>query len=386
MAPTDRFKLIWLCFAGILFIGVMHTLAETTPPQEHTIFLPVLSKPYPQKPAAGLRIAYSSQWTGELMQYAVDSGVVTQLLPTHFMSEGCWKFSPNKDYPKLMYLFDNRSTHTLEVKIKDFYGANTIVTLPNAYRNSCSFYWHPSGSAIAVYNSDTGGYDLLYPTGSKLTSFWGDLGWKAAFSPDGNRAVFVSPYRSNVLRFFTIEKDVNGNIIGLSQNPSDFVAVEIGDHFIADIEWSPDGNKLAIIIENNWDLEDAEILLIQPNGTVLANLTNGFNRQNGKQQNYWGIQWSPTEQKIAFWVYNRSSGVYINPQVFIINIYTLLITELTGDAHPTGETPSFSPDGNKIIFTAGAQYGRTIVMCNPDGTDKIALPIESSGFNATFRP
>jgi Tol biopolymer transport system component len=380
-------------FTATLVIMVLAVMCNTTPmraeqdpPGDFSYYLPITTKPYPKQPTTGLRIAYSSQWTGQLMQYNVDTGAVSQLLPDHLMSEDCWKFSPDKAYPKLLYLLHNVSTGNLDIKIKDFYGANTVVTLPTAYRNTCSNFWHPSASAIAAYNLNTNTYDLLSPNGGKIASFWGDLGWKAAFSPDGNRVVFVSPYRSDVLRFFNIIKDGNGNINGLSQDPSDFVEVDIGDHFIADIEWSPDGSKLAILIENNWDLEDADIIIISPNGTVLSNLTNGFNRQNGKLQNYWDLQWSPSEQKIAFWVYNRVGNTYVNPQVYMIDVNRGQIFELTDGAYPTGETPSFSPDGNKVIFTAGPQYGRTIVMCNPDGTDKIPLPIENSGFGATFRP
>ncbi|NJD60289.1 MAG: hypothetical protein C3F13_11045 [Anaerolineales bacterium] len=383
-------KILLLTFLAIdfliLFSDSHFILAKTNPASNNLIYLPLLSKPYPTAPANGLLIAYSSQMTGELKQYNVDTGAVTQLLPDHFMSEGCNKFSPDIIHPKLLYLLQNPASGDLEVKIKDLFGGNNIITLPNSYRNSCSMYWYPNGSAFAIRNLNTDVYDLLSPDGTKLTSFWGDLGWKLAFSPDGNRAVFVSPFRSNVLRFFTILKDGNGNIIGLNQDPSDFVTVDIGDHFIADIEWSPEGTTLAILIENNWDLEDADLLLIEPNGTVVANLTNGFNRQAGKQQNYWEIQWSPAGKNIAFWVYNLVGDTYVNPQVYVINIYTKRIIELTGDEFQTGETPAFSPDGNKLIFTAGPQFGRTIVMCNPDGSDKISLPIENSAFNAIFRP
>jgi hypothetical protein len=370
----------------ILFTSRAAISANSNPTFETHIYLPIISKAYPTNPAKGLLIAYSSQWTGRYMQYNVDTHEVIELLPDHLMYEDCSKFSPDKIHPKLIYLVDNPDTGNLDLKIKDLYGGNTIITLSNSYRNTCAMYWHPSGAALAIYNIDTGTYDLLNVDGSKITSFWGDLGSEAAFSPDGNRVVFNSPFRSNVLRFFNIIKDGQGNIIGLSQDSSDFISVEIGDHFIADIEWSPDGSKLALIIENNWDLIDADILLIEPNGTLLSNLTNGFNRQDGKFQNYWGFKWSPTGQNIAYWVYNLVDDTYLNPQVYVIDPYTKHIIELTGGIYQTGETPSFSPDGNKIIFTAGPQYGRTIVMCNPNGSDKISLRIENSGFDAIFRP
>ncbi len=380
------FKTCLIVLIGMFIVGYRPSLAKQTPTETNSIYLPLISRPYAKSPAPGLKLAYSSQYTGQLMQYSVDSGTLTELLPDHMMYEDCWKFSPDKTYPKLLYLLDNPATGDLEVKVKDLFGANTVVAFPNAYRNSCSNFWHPSGSVVAAYNVETEVYDLLYPTGVKLTSFWGDLGWKASFSPDGNRVVFVSPFRSNVLRFFDIIKDVQGNVIGLAQSPSDFVVVETGDRFIADVDWSPDGSKLAIIVKNTWNLRDGDILLIEPSGTVLANLTNGFSLMNGKQQSYWGLRWSPTEQKLAFWVYNLEGNVYVNPQVFMINLTSGKIIELTGGVYPVGETPSFAPDGKKLIFTAGPQFGRTIVMCNPDGTDKVALPIENSAFNATFRP
>jgi hypothetical protein len=62
------------------------------------------------------------------------------------------------------------------------------------------------------------------------------------------------------------------------------------------------------------------------------------------------------------------------------------IIEITDSAYPIGQTPDWSPDGKKLIFSAGDQYSFTTVMCNPDGSQKQALSIESSAFNATFRP
>jgi Tol biopolymer transport system component len=380
--------LVALFISTLLFTGKASLLARPLPAQTAgtgvALYLPLIQKPYPIQPAPGLRIAYSENFTGQLMQYDLDSGAVNELLPSHFMARRCWQFSPDVVEPKLFY--SQLISGVYQMRIKNLYGAQTIIELPAAYREQCSSSWHPSGTALLAYNRDTEQYDLLDAAGVKLASLEHSLGQYAAFSPDGDRIAFVANW-PNRLIFFDLLKNEQGRVVGVTPDPSDVVEVNVGERLITGMAWSPDSAKIAILVQNNWDQEDADLLLIRPDGEILANLTNGFNQADGKLLSYWWeLTYSPTGRHLAFWAYNRVGDTLIDPQVFVIDLGNNNIIELTGSAYPTGEAPSFSPDGNKIIFTAGPQYGRTIVMSNPDGSAQTTLPIEETGFNARFRP
>lgn len=69
---------MWLVMA-LLVLSFISSPARAEPaiPTEFYAYLPAIHNPYPAAPVPGLRIAYSSNWTGELMQYNVDTGAVT---------------------------------------------------------------------------------------------------------------------------------------------------------------------------------------------------------------------------------------------------------------------------------------------------------------------
>jgi Tol biopolymer transport system component len=360
------------------------------------------SRPSPTRVVTSNEIAYSSQMTGELQLYNLDTKRVTVLAKDHAMwTPRCWDWSP--DGTRLLYA-DNQEVNgewVSPLTVLDLESAERTV-LP--YKDTCA-KWHPNSRAIVVvtyddntiYNTTIRHHFVDARTGEAITEITSRKYGFFNFSPDGKWMVMNTRDRDNQLHFFPIELDQSGQVAAVGEVKSQ--TINIGNRFIGPPQWSPTGDKIAFISLNNFDFDNADIYVvsIEYNASgelVLANMvetnmTQGFNKQEGVR--YEELNWSPWGDQIAFWTYtpeklSEDSWSLVKPRVFVMPLDGSGIIEITDSTYPVGQTPEWSPDGNKLVFTAGDQYQRSIVICDPDGSDKKRLQIESSSLNATFRP
>jgi len=119
---------------------------------------------------------------------------------------------------------------------------------------------------------------------------------------------------------------------------------------------SPSGDLLAVMTFNRKDGEIDVILVSSKDGSIVRNLTGGFDKdmgfdhiiQNGERPEMPWMSWSPKGDRLAYFVRTKKERALL-----IQNVLTKKIEDriaMTTVDEP--ESPSFSPDGQTIAFSA----------------------------------
>jgi hypothetical protein len=121
------------------------------------------------------------------------------------------------------------------------------------------------------------------------------------------------------------------------------------------IEPSPSGDLIAVMTGNRRDQELDIILLSSKDGSVVRNLTSGFDKDRGfeyiaqpslSNMVPW-MSWSPVGDRLAYFVRNEKSKTLI-----IQNVLTGKIEHRFALATVDNpESPNISPDGNAVLFS-----------------------------------
>lgn len=144
-----------------------------------------------------------------------------------------------------------------------------------------------------------------------------------------------------------------------------------------DADWSPDGTKIAFTSHPTSDdpinSSHAEIYVINPDGTGLTRLT--FNDYEER-----GPSWSSDGSRIVFMA---SVGTHPGTpgqkfEICVMNADGTNFVQLTDNSVFDG-TPTFSPDGQKIVFHR-SPAPQQMWMMNADGSGQMQLTFPP-GFN-----
>jgi hypothetical protein len=126
---------------------------------------------------------------------------------------------------------------------------------------------------------------------------------------------------------------------------------------VLSIEPSPSGDLIAAVTGNRRDRELDIVLLSVRDGSVVENLTSGFDQSLGFESiptqgmrfvTVPWLSWSPENDRLAFFVRTEKDRSLVLHNVVTKKV-DLRIPMLTVDAP---ESPDFSPDGRKIAFAA----------------------------------
>lgn len=210
-------------------------------------------------------------------------------------------------------------------------------------RLTTGFGTDPSFSAdgTKIVFRAAGGITVMNADGSGPTST-GVPGLDPSFSPDGAKIVYWTGSQIAVM-------NANGS------SPTNLTTSGYG----GDPAFSPDGTKIAYA-------DATGIWRINANGTRKLGLFTPAGRTAVSPN------WSPDGARIAF-ASDRDSGVAEITEIYVMNADGTGVQRLTTQ-NPSGylahTSPSFSPDGTKIVFSRGA--GGLVVM-NADGTGQTTL-------------
>ncbi len=202
----------------------------------------------------------------------------------------------------------------------------------------------PSRFEIYVINvNGTGERRLTFDNSQSLYPSWAPDGKSIAFTsaPDDSAAIYrIGAYGSGQSR--------------LSGGTEEFV----------EPAWSPNGAKIAMLKQ---DFFDKSIYLMNADGSGIVKLTTAPERPAY-------LSWSPDGSVIAF-----SAKGTLDPtecgsdwrkpaQIYVLKVRSGKIKELTSDCD-NNWGPSWSPDGTKIIFTAG----KSIHVIDAAGDNKVQM-------------
>ena len=118
---------------------------------------------------------------------------------------------------------------------------------------------------------------------------------------------------------------------------------------------SPDGMKIAFT-----RLNTSGIFTINADGTNLVNLTPGAHGSSPS--------WSPDGSKIVFG--RNFNGDY---DIMVMNADGSNVVNLTNSPGVGDDEPSWSPDGTRIVFVREVGGGDTIHVMNADGSNDVSL-------------
>jgi RHS repeat-associated protein len=246
--------------------------------------------------------------------------------------------------------------------------------------------WSPNGAKI-LFQSDRDhpdtGYNDIYvmnSDGSGVTRLTTDAGddSMASWSPDGSKIVFQSFGNGSNYRLYSMNADGSSPVSLTNTGSNDIEAF-----------WSPNGAKIAFASDRD-HAGSSSVYVMNSNGSGQQRLTFSAATFEDRQP-----AWSRDGAKIAF-VSTRDSVIetwtdtddyeipeddgqtfprsllHINKEVYLMNAdgsgQTRLTNELAND-----ESPSWSPDGTKIIFRSdrerdGSDPTAQLWTMNADGS------------------
>lgn len=159
---------------------------------------------------------------------------------------------------------------------------------------------------------------------------------------------------------FRSERDGNYEICVMNADGSDPVNLSNNAAYDGRPRWSPDGTKIAFV-SDRWYDGNIRLHVMENDGSNIVRLSNYGGTYS------LGFSWSPRNSQIVYFSRNSED---CGGSIFVVNIDGSEETPVTGN---TGDcslenNPSWSPDGNKIVYEYQSGYNnRDIYSMNVGG-------------------
>jgi Tol biopolymer transport system component len=290
-----------------------------------------------------------------------------------------WEWSP--DGSVLLYQLlnpDNNPTiNTLYLFNPETGEQNPLLNTDFQY-----FHWHPNSRAILLGNTfiDAANGEVLADFAPEAAEWM-----RAAISPDGRQLILTDMYGTQ-LSGAEILLDASGQVSEIGPLiPVDASVISALDgRAVMDIQWNPQGGSVALEMIT-WDYLEGDVYLLNLEDSSVQKLTANMDTAIGKSMLASPLSWSADGTRIAFTRYeDAGGGSFTNPRVFIADVETGTIVEITGGPFPNGKNAFWVPDMQGLVFFD--HFRNVLVTCRPDGSDMLWLGSEVQAYFGTFRP
>jgi Tol biopolymer transport system component len=210
----------------------------------------------------------------------------------------------------------------------------------------------------------------LCAQGCFLTSdrIGGRVGDDPQWSPDGTKILFHSSYKIFI-------KNTDGSGRKQLTNKPPINKEDHNGYWCG--RWSPDGKKIAFILYS-------DIYVMNADGSGRRQLTNNL---DGDENNIsWGLSWSPDGKKIVYCHGRNLAPGPILSSICIINEDGTNQVQLSYNPWDGDISPSWSPDGSRILFSSTRDGNSQIYNMNSNGNNQTQLTNEDWNDEPTWSP
>jgi Tol biopolymer transport system component len=209
----------------------------------------------------------------------------------------------------------------------------------------------PTGRIALLRDDDLFALDVASGEVVEIPHATGTVLW-AQWSPDGSRLAYILEEPGP--RYAVVIADASG------ADPVPLVEEEytgaVGPDLI-DLSWSPDGSRIAY---SGRTVEDGvarrTILIVDADGSGEPEVLDGL---------WTDVSWSPDGERLVTVGFPDASGRF--------DVYTMRpdgsdLVRLT-DSEAGEHEPSWSPDGARIVFATGGDYDQDVFVMDADGSN-----------------
>jgi TolB protein len=202
-------------------------------------------------------------------------------------------------------------------------------------------------------------------------------------SPDGRRIAFSRESTTSCCTQEVFVVDVDGdNLTNLTNNPTDSDCLFTNGCDVSQA-WSPNGTQIAFAHQAGPTVDDLvfAIYIMNADGSHRRQVTQQVHPATGEDV---AVQWSPDGRSLVF---QRNNVGGAEPEggiaLWTVNLETGRERRITPFDLRAGDTPDWSPDGQRILFHSNndgpPDVSANLYTVRADGTDLRQLTFEEGG-------